>query len=155
MCGGAVDLPCPVHAVLAQLQLLIDIFGPAKVNEGELPVFPSLAGGFVEKRHVVACIEAAATILKEPLAGLGIEIHLIQLMARWSSDVVYRYVAEAPLSRMTAAYRRGYSSQAALEACPSCPSQLVHKESEELSRSRTSARAQCSQGRGSKTWTPA
>ncbi len=67
------------------------------------------------------------------MVGLGIEIHLIQLMARWSSDVVYRYVAEAPLSRMTAAYRRGYASQAALEACPSCPSQVVHKESEEPS----------------------
>jgi hypothetical protein len=46
------------------------------------------------------------------MAALGIEIYLIQLMARWASDVVYRYVAEAPLSRMTAAYRNGFAARA-------------------------------------------
>jgi hypothetical protein len=142
VCAGVKTLPCPAHAVLEQLSLLADTFGPAKVEQGELPLFPSRAGCFVEKRHVVASIEAVAKLVGEPLedsrgvrrfgghslrvtgartlAELGIEIFMIQLMARWSSDVVYRYVAEAPLSRMTAAYRRGYAAQAGAAASPSC-----------------------------------
>ena len=132
VCVGALDLPCPVHAVIGQLRLLAHTFGQAKVDKGLLPMFPSASGGFVDKRHVVTCIEAVATLIGEPLedhrgvrrygghslrvtgartmAALGIEIHLIQLMARWSSDVVHRYVADAPLSRMTAAYQQGYAA---------------------------------------------
>ena len=135
VCAGNGNLPCPVHAVLLQLRLLEDTFGQVRVSSGELPLFPSVAGRFVEKYRVVSSIEAAATLCDEPLvdaqgsrrfgghslrvtgartlAGLGVDIHLIQLMARWSSDVVLRYVAEAPLSSMTEAYRRGYASQLA------------------------------------------
>ena len=134
VCGGSPELPCPVHAVLGQMQLLIDAFGQVRVDAGELPLFPTRAGGFTEKRHVVMCIEAVVSLVGEPLvdpngvrrhgghtlritgartmAALGIEIYLIQLMARWASDVVYRYVAEAPLSRMTAAYRSGFAARA-------------------------------------------
>ena len=71
VCAGSLDLPCPVHAVLSQLRLLEDTFGSVRVAAGELPVFPSLVGGFVEKRHVVLCIEAVATLLKEPLVDPG------------------------------------------------------------------------------------
>ena len=39
------------------------------------------------------------------LAGMGIDLMLIQLMARWSSDVVLRYVAEAPLAKLSDTYR--------------------------------------------------
>ena len=42
-------------------------FGSAKVDLGELPLFPSLAGCFVEKRHVVSSIEAVAKLVGEPL----------------------------------------------------------------------------------------
>ena len=144
-------LPCPAHAVLEQLALLADTFGSAKVDLGELPLFPSLAGCFVEKRHVVSSIEAVAKLVGEPLedsrgvrrfgghslrvtgartlAELGIEIFMIQLMARWSSNVVYRYVAEAPFSRMTAAYRRGYAAQAGAAASPSCVLPIACEES--------------------------
>jgi hypothetical protein len=135
VCAGTKDLPCPVHAVLAQLSLLVDTFGQARVSSGELPVFPSTAGRFVEKCHVVSAIEAVATVCNEPtvdvhgsrrfgghslrvtgartLASLGVDINLIKLMARWSSDVVLRYVSEAPLATITEAYRRGYVSQVA------------------------------------------
>ena len=42
---------------------------------------------------------------------------LIQLMARWSSDVVLRYVAEAPLECLSEAYRKSASQvQAARSA---------------------------------------
>ncbi len=81
----------------------------------------------MEKRHVVSTIERIAELLGEPLAdtqgvrgfgghslrvtgvrtlaGLGIDLRLIQLMARWSSEVVLRYVADAPLAKMSEAYR--------------------------------------------------
>ena len=135
VCAGNGKMPCPVHAVLTQLRLLEDTFGQDRVSSGELPLFPTVAGRFVEKCHVVSSIEAAATLCDEPLedaqgsrrfgghslrvtgartlAGLGVDIHLIQLMARWSSDVVLRYVAEAPLSSITEAYRHGYATQLA------------------------------------------
>ncbi len=54
------------------------------------------------------------------MAAFGIEVYMIQLMARWSSDVVFRYVADAPLSRMTAAYRTGYTAQASAGAGQAC-----------------------------------
>ena len=41
------------------------------------------------------------------LAGMGVSIALIQLMARWSSDVVLRYVAESPLRGLSDVVRRG------------------------------------------------
>ncbi len=37
------------------------------------------------------------------LAALGVSLPLIQLMVRWSSDVVMTYVSEAPLVNMTVA----------------------------------------------------
>ncbi len=39
------------------------------------------------------------------MAGVGIDLMLIQLLARWSSDVVPRYVAEAPLAKLSDTYR--------------------------------------------------
>ena len=150
--GGS---PCPVHAVLAQLTLLTELFGAVQVSNGSLPLFPSLAGGFVEKRHVVASLEHIATTLGEPLvdaqgsrrygghslrvtgartlAALGLSLPLIQLMARWSSDVVLRYVSEAPLVNMTAAYRQGFAAKALGAISPLSlleSSQIVHAPAE-------------------------
>ena len=65
--GQGYYLPCPVHAVIGQLRLLADTFGQAKVDKGLLPMFPSASGGFVDKRHVVTCIEAVASLIGEPL----------------------------------------------------------------------------------------
>jgi len=93
----------------------------------DLPLLPTVAGHVADKRHVVECIEVVALRAGEPLvdamgsrrfgghslrvtgartlAALGIDVLLIQLMARWSSDVVLRYVSEAPLAAITDAYR--------------------------------------------------
>jgi hypothetical protein len=139
VCTSGKAVPCPVHAVIAQLALLESRFGLARIREGALPLFPSATGGFVEKRHVVSSIEHVAAALLEPLvdergvrrygghslrvtgartlAALGVDLVRIQLMARWSSDVVLRYVAEAPLATMTAAYRAGVAAQSLREIC--------------------------------------
>ena len=102
----------------------------------------------MEKRHVVASLERVATALGEPLldahgvrrfgghslrvtgartlAALGVSLALIQLMARWSSDVVLRYVAEAPLATMTAAYRDGFAAKSLGELGPLAQMQAFH-----------------------------
>ena len=114
VCSGDFTIPCPFHAVVNQLEILRFSHG----GEGSSPLFPTLDGDFVEKRHVVTSIEFVAKLTGEALTGyggvrrfgghslrvtgarlmtgMGISIALIQLMARWSSDVVLRYVAEAP-----------------------------------------------------------
>jgi len=45
------------------------------------------------------------------MAGLGIPLATIQLIARWSSDVVTRYVGEAPLKDLTSTYRRAAAAR--------------------------------------------
>jgi hypothetical protein len=133
VCTGAASTPCPFHAVVNQLMVLRARFGQ-DADISEMPFFPSSSGGFVEKRHVVLSIEHIAAVLGESLvdsqgvrrfgghslrvtgarmlAGMGIDLMLIQLMARWSSNVVLRYVAEAPLEKLSASYRGKFAAQA-------------------------------------------
>ena len=106
VCSGDFTRPCPFHAIVNQLEILRSSHG----GEGSSPLFPTLSGGFVDKRHVVTSIEFVASLIGEALtgsggvrrfggqslrvtgarlmAGMGISIVLIQLMARWSSEVV-------------------------------------------------------------------
>ena len=130
VCSGDFTRPCPFHAIVNQLEILRS----SHRGEGSSPLFPTISGGFVDKRHVVTSIEFVARLIGEALtgsggvrrfgghslrvtgarlmAGMGISIVLIQLMARWSSDAVLRYVAEAPLQGMSDAYRKGLSTSA-------------------------------------------
>ena len=39
------------------------------------------------------------------LAAMGMELPLIQLLGRWSSNLIYRYVAESPLATLTPRYK--------------------------------------------------
>jgi len=134
VCAGGLAEPCPAHAVIDQLRLLTGLFG-ARFGPG-MPLFPTVTGNVADKRHVVESIEVVALRIGESLvdaygsrrfgghslrvtgartlAALGIDVLLIQLMARWSSDVVLRYVSEAPLAAITDAYRgRARSNMAA------------------------------------------
>ena len=45
------------------------------------------------------------------LAKSGVPLPLIQLMARWSSDVIARYVADTPLDTIAQIYRRASASK--------------------------------------------
>ena len=130
VCSGDFTRPCPFHASVNQFEILRS----SHRGEGSSPLFPTISGGFVDKRHVVTSIEFVARLIGEALtgsggvrrfgghslrvtgarlmAGMGISIVLIQLMARWSSEAVLRYVAEAPLQGMSDAYRKGLSTSA-------------------------------------------
>ena len=72
-------------------------------------------GNNVEKDNVVRLIELVGRHLgmtpqgtvtgDQWLARLGVSLFLIQLMARWSSDVVTRYVVEVPLDNISSIYK--------------------------------------------------
>lgn len=115
---------CPYHAMLLQLSFLESRFGPVQ----SVPLFPTSSGATVLKESVVSTIEKAAELLGIPtkddqgrnlfgghslrvtgaqtMAAMGIPLLTIQLMARWSSSIVMRYVGEAPLASVTDDYRR-------------------------------------------------
>ena len=100
----------------------------------DLPFFPTPSGAAVSKAKMVQTIEylAASTgqdlfspeghrrfgghslrvLGAQHLARMGVDVLLIQLMARWSSDVVLRYIAEAPLATMGSVVRSRCSSSA-------------------------------------------
>ena len=63
--------------------------------------------------------------------GLSLRVTgLVQLMARWSSDALLRYVAEAPLQGMSEAYRKGLSTTALGETAEDVLRQLEAVKSE-------------------------
>ena len=150
--------PCPYHAVLDQRALLRELFG-LRADLSELPFFPTAGGGFTEKRHVVHSIEYVAGLVGEPLvdsqgvrrfgghslrvtgarslAGMGIDLMLIQLMARWSSNVVLRYVSEAPLQRMSDTYRCKSAAQVLGTSIGELRSQLLALQASAAADART------------------
>ncbi len=58
------------------------------------------------------------------LAATGFFILGIQLLARWSSEVVLRYVADAPLLQVTAEYRRRHQDCGLERVLSSVPDEL-------------------------------
>ena len=74
------------------------------------------------------------------MASIAIDIWLIQLLARWSSEVVMRYVREAPLARVTDTYKRRMAHHSLDRVLESLRGQITGLESQ-LSRidARTSA----------------
>ena len=131
VCGGDRAQACPYHAIVEQLSLLKEVFG---VNFSEnMPLFPNRDGSVADKRQVVAGIECIAALTGQPLvtetgvrrfgghslrvsgaqdmARRGVHIAVIQLMARWSSDIVLRYVSEVPLEGLSESYRRSISDE--------------------------------------------
>ena len=127
VCDDDMTVPCPYHAVLSQRLLLRDMCNRLKLHENEIPLFPSAIGEVVQKRMVVDTVESVASRLglsvfneagdrlfgghifrivgARRLASIGIEEHVICLLARWSSSVVLRYIKEAPLTQVTTQYK--------------------------------------------------
>ena len=133
VCGGIMDYVCPYHSLARQFDLLHANFGINSTLPDWLPLFPDVQGGFVNKSTVVTIVETAALSLNEPLtnplghrrygghslrtsgarllSALGIELFKIQLLARWVSPVILRYVRDAPLASLTDDYIRLHDRQ--------------------------------------------
>jgi hypothetical protein len=111
---------CVYHALFDHFVLLRQKFGgDGGKLASDLPLFPTVRGTAVAKVDMVKCIERAAVLCGEPLvdslgsrrygghslrvtgaqylASVGVPLLTIQLLGRWASDIIARYVAEAPL----------------------------------------------------------
>ena len=122
--GGA--HPCPPHAVLLQLASQRQVLGEVWLARAESRLFPDAAGSVVTKAHLVDALvwlgklrpgvvvaHTGRSLISGHslrvtgarwLARVGLPLVTIQLIARWESDVVRRYVKEAPLERLPSEY---------------------------------------------------
>ena len=120
-------MPCPFCQMRDHLAFLRDSFAVDGVMRLDLPVFPTSSGGVAAKEKVTQSLEVVASSLGLPLrdvhgvrrfgghtmrvsgarhlAVLGFDLLTIQLMARWASVVVLRYVSESPLVAVTDRYK--------------------------------------------------
>ena len=126
MCLSAESNPleCPWHTACDYWARLKERFSDKDGNfEDDLPLFPDHHGRVVTKADMITTIENLAKVLGEDLvndngskrfgghtprvtgarywASIGLEMFKIQILARWGSPVILRYVAEAPLQSIT------------------------------------------------------
>jgi len=116
--------------LLKHVEDIREKFGePDGTLPADLPLYPNAQGITVDEFDVVEMVELLAGRLHLPLVGQdgrkaygghvfrvsgarhlakkGIAIPVIELLARWPSDIVMRYLAEAPLLILTDAYKQG------------------------------------------------
>ena len=130
---------CPFHAAKAQLARLRRMFPDKVLGDGferDVPLFPTRAGDVVDKEAMVDTIVKAALTLKIPLATpdgtsrvsghslrvsgaqglsrLGVDTWAIQLLGRWGSATVLKYIKEVPLE-LSATWARRAACKATLE----------------------------------------
>ena len=127
--GGVIDAPCPYCAAMTLAVRACELFANDEgfVTAGT-PLFPNANGGRCTRQAFVATVLALAARLQMPTADSlgrllfgehvwrvtgarhmnrnGIDLPTLMRLARWGSDVVLRYLADAPLSTLTLNYRR-------------------------------------------------
>ena len=123
ICAGKQDKACAACCLKNQLDLLHAKFADNNILPSNLPLFPGERGQVVAKADVVKTFSKVAERLNlrvtddqgqnvfgghalrvtgaQAMAAMGVDIHIIMIMARWSSDSVLRYVGEAPLEALT------------------------------------------------------
>ena len=133
LCSSSSSARCPAHRAQEHFEEMERRFGPREYWAEDLPLFPSAAGGVVEKEMVVRTLEAlgarAGMNLRDELgrralgghslrvtgaqylAAMGVELYKLALLARWSSPIIMRYVGEAPMAGITADARRRLAAQ--------------------------------------------
>ena len=120
LCGRGFDVSsCPAHVAWDRLLSLRETFPDRFGSDPDLPLFPDEHGNPVAKEAVVRTIEAGARRLgmtlespdgaekigghslrvtgAQELARLGYHLWYVQLFGRWGSEVVRKYLREAPL----------------------------------------------------------
>ena len=128
LCQESSSYPCPAHCAAEHLSVLTRRFGVDGGLPPELPVFPTVSGKTCEKHNVVRSFEELGRLCGLPLvdplgrrafgghsarvsgarwlANMGLELFKLAVLARWSSNAILRYVADAPLSRITTDCRK-------------------------------------------------
>jgi len=128
--AGRVLYNCPVHAVWDQVIMLQRRFPDRFTTDGpdlSLPLFPRADGRPASKAALTECILTAARLLGTPLRSedgtarisghtlrptgaqgltrLGVDCWAVQLLGRWGSAAVLRYIREASASPEAAVAR--------------------------------------------------
>ena len=126
VCGNDNTIACPFHAALILHTELMCRFGTNGILPHNLPLFPNSSGGWCTRNGFVKTVEAIALRLGLPLldqlgrraygehvwrisssrhlSRLEIPVPIIMKVARWGSNVVLRYLGDAPLQTRTATY---------------------------------------------------
>ena len=127
VCNGLLHRACPAHSALAILDELKKRFGRADGSlPPGLPLFPDAAGNWCSRAGFVASVAVIADRIAAPtvdslgrtllgehvwrvggsrhLASLDVPTPILMLLARWDTNVVLRYIADAPLSALTRIY---------------------------------------------------
>jgi len=137
---------CPVHAAIAHVQWLRDRFAaPDGTLPGDLPLFPTSLGARASAERLNATVAEIASRLGRPLvdsmgrtaftehvfrvsgsrmlARRGVPVEVIMLLARWASEVIRRYIGEAPLDTLTTSFVAGSGPRTAIfpAAAPASP----------------------------------
>jgi len=116
---------CPFHFAQKYLNLLVSYFGSDACDPARrLPLFPTVSGDVVSKKAAIDAIcRVAASVGEAPtrpdglgvqrprfgghtlrvagaqaLARAGVEHHLIELIGRWGSAAIRRYIQDAGLA---------------------------------------------------------
>ena len=137
--GDVLNAPCPYCAAVTLAERSCELFATEEgfVTSGT-PLFPNAAGGRCSRQAFVATVLALAALLGAStvdsmgrllfgehvwrVSGArhmnrnGIDLPTLMRLARWGSNVVLRYLADAPLSSLTLSYRR--SALRALQSDP-------------------------------------
>ena len=118
---------CPHRAAVSHLARLRVLFGKSDSSlPSDLPLFPNSRGSWCSKAGFVGTVRALALRLNidtidelgrcavgehvwrvsgsRYLASLDVPVPIIRLLARWGSDAILRYIADAPLSALTRVY---------------------------------------------------
>ena len=123
---------CPYHAAVKHLALLDEHFGPPGELD-DIPLFPTASGEHVEKERLAEVTDAVAARTGEAikddngdnkfgnhswrsagavyLSGLGVEIFVIQLLARWACALVVHYTRLAPLKAIATDFGRALATK--------------------------------------------
>ena len=114
---------CPYHVMQEYRNNFLEYFGLAAGSLDDiLPVFPDFEGNVILKTGVVDALEKTLITIGEAprdaagrrrfgghscrvagsrfWASHGMEVHKLQIFARWGSDVILRYVADSPLHQV-------------------------------------------------------
>jgi hypothetical protein len=147
VCAGVRTIPCAFHAASDHYVNLTHAFGQPESWDSELPLFPRDNGKPMSKEMVVTVYEFVASATGDVLidnlgrrrigghtarvtgarylAGLGLEIFKLCVLARWASATVLRYVKSTPLLSITSDVKRLIAGESLHSVVSDLRSELV------------------------------
>jgi len=161
-CGQGPYRPdCPVHSCWDHLLLLKRRF-PHRFSGGvaheDMPFFPDVGGKTITKAGFTETVRAAARILRLPevasdgvnrlsghsmrvsgaqgLSKLGVDTYAVQLLGRWGSSTVERYVREAAVGEHAARARGLMITRSLDDLVGAARADHLHLKSEALDKAR-------------------